>query len=198
MAMQGQATHSLITFSPIWVEGQKWIPSPGDRHALLWLKHQASTSIAFSRAYSGWRISGAKEEQELGEGRAFLRWMQKRKIGVEWGEKDFCLSPLFSGPDAPTHAPDDELARGLSFAIRPVKVGERKIKLYVQDADMLGLLHLGYGKEDDFLELVKRYIAQRFQWEKWNAPAPGLLDWIKSSGQRPVFQSGQLGFAPRL
>jgi hypothetical protein len=190
------ASEQIITFSSLWVNGKKWHPSPGDVHALLWIKHRASNVIAFNRAYSGWRISGAIEEREFGEGRAFLRWMYKRKISIEWSEKDFCINPLFSGPQAPKHSPVDELARTHSFAISPVKVGQKRVKLYVQDRDMLNLINLSYGQDEDFLELVKNYVSKRFEWEKWRAPAPGFMDWVKNEGRRPNFSNGQLGFHP--
>jgi len=29
---------------------------------------------------------------------------------------------------------------------------------------------------------------------KWNAPAPLFIDWLRASGKRPIFHSGQMGF----
>lgn len=186
----------IVTFSPVYALGKKWQPNFGDRHALLLLKRKMPKQVSFPRAYNGWRHSGAKEERELGEGRAFLRWLQKHELSIEWKERDFTPHPYFSHPACPKHDPDDEMAQNLSFAIRPVRVEGRTIKLYVEDTDMLSLLSMPYGNEEDFLELVMRYVAQRFQWESWRAPAPHFLDWVTSQGKRPLFSPGQLGFRP--
>jgi hypothetical protein len=154
--------------------------------------------VSFPRAYAGWLASGARESIELGEGRAFFRWLQKHELSIQWREKDFTPHPYFSNFQAPQHDPKDEMAQGLSFAIKPVMVEKRHVKLYVQDKDMLGLLNLPYGKDEDFLELVMRYVSQRFEWQSWKAPAPHFLDWVMSRGARPVFSEGQLGFSGHL
>jgi len=187
----------IVTFSPIWVQSKKYQPAFGDRHALLLLRRLMPKKVSFPRAYSGWRISGAREEAELGEGRAFFRWLQKHELAIDWKERDFSPHPYFCTPNAPKHDPQDEMARGLSFAIRPVAVAGRAVKLYVGDSDMLGILNMPYGDEEDFLELVMRYVAQRFEWESWRAPAPTFLDWMVSHGKRAVFYPGQVGFQPR-
>ena len=153
----------IVTFAPLWWEGRKYFPAPGDRHALLLLRRRMPKKVSFPRAYAGWLASGAREEKEFGEGRAFFRWLQKHELSIEWKEKDFVPHPYFSSPYSPRHDPKDEMAIGLSFAIKPVKVQRRNVKLYVQDKDMLSLLNLPYGKEEDFLELVIRYVTQRFE-----------------------------------
>jgi hypothetical protein len=186
----------ILTFAPIWFEGKKWIPHPGDRHALLLLRRQMPKKVSFARAYCGWRASGAREEFELGEGRAFLRWLQKYQLSIEWKERDFSPHPYFSCTHSPSHDPQDEMAQGLSFAVKPVKVEGRNVKLYVQDHDMLTLLNMPYGREEDFLELVMKYVAQRFEWEAWRAPAPHFVDWVHHQGKRPIFMQGQVGFSP--
>ena len=188
----------IVTFAQVWAEGRMWEPQFGDRHALLLLRRNMPDKVSFIRAYRGYRASGAKEERELGEGRAFLRWLQRHEISIEWKERDFRPHPFFCHSDAPRHDPTDEMAVDLSFAIRPVEVGGRKVKLYVGDNDMLNLLSMPYGNEADFLELVMRYVAQRFEWEGWRAPAPPFLDWVKSQGMKPRFVPGQLGFNPHL
>jgi hypothetical protein len=186
----------ILTFSPVWIFDRKYQPHFGDRHALILLKRRTHKQVSFTRAYSGWRHSGARELEELGEGRAFLRWLQRHDLSIDWHEADFLPHPYFLAPSAPNHAPGDEYAQQHSFAIRPVQVAGRKIKLYVKDQDILSLLNLPYGKEEDFLELVMSYITQRFQWEKWHAPAPTFLDWVISHGLRPIFAPRQLGFSP--
>lgn len=186
----------IVTFSPVWAEGRRWYPNPGDKHALLLLKRETHKKVSFPRAYRGWRASGALEELELGEGRAFLRWLQRYDLSILWKENDFRPHPYFCSKNSPTHDPHDELGRDLRFAIKPVNVENRNIKLYVSDQDMLSILHMPYGNEEDFLELVMRYISQRFEWSKWNAPAPPFLEWLTSQGKRAVFQDGQLGFQP--
>ena len=185
----------IVTFASLWAQNTLWSPQFGDRHSLLLLRRQMPKKVSFQRAYTGWRASGAKEINELGEGRAFLRWLQKHELSVDWKKRDFNPHPYFSQNNCPTHSPNDEMAKGLSFAVRPVNVAGRNVKLYVQDEDMLGLLNMPYGQEEDFLELVMKYVAQRFEWETWRAPAPPFLDWVVSHGKRPVFMPGQLGFS---
>ena len=186
----------IVTFASFWTQNQLWTPTFGDRNSLLLLRRRMPKMVSFQRAYTGWRASGATEEKELGQGRAFFRWLQKHELAVDWKERDFSPHPYFSQKDSPVHSTDDEMARGLSFAIKPVKVNGRIVKLYMRDEDILGLLNMPYGKEEDFLELVMSYVAQRFEWEAWRAPAPPFLDWIVSHGKRPVFLQGQLGFKP--
>lgn len=184
----------ILTFSPVHYDGQSWQPKFGDRNALLLLRRNVPKKVSFARAYAGWRAGGSKEEKELGEGRAFFRWLQRHHLSIEWKDTDFAPHPYFACPFAPKHASGDEMAIGLSFAIKPVEVIGRKVKLYVQDDDMLSILNMPYGVEEDFLELVMRYITQRFQWESWRAPAPKFLDWLTGQGKRAVFERGQLGF----
>lgn len=184
----------IVTFTPVWISGKLYQPQFDDRYALLILRRDLPKKVSFKRAYEGWRASGAREEAELGEGRAFLRWLRKHHLSIDWKKSDFKPHPYFSSVDSPTHDPNDEMAKGLSFAIKPIVVGERKVKLYLRDEDMLRLLSMPYGDDEDFLELVMRYVAQRFEWEKWRAPAPTFLDWMISHGKRPVFGQGQVGF----
>lgn len=185
----------IVTFAPLWVEGRKYTPSFGDRDTLTLLRRLTPKRVSFCRAYAGWRASGAVEEKELGEGRAFLRWLQKHSLAIEWKERDFKPHPYFTDLNAPKHDPQDEMARGLSFAVKPVTVIGRKVKLYVQDQDMMSLLSMSYGQEEDFLELVMSYVSQRFEWEAWRAPAPTFLNWLISHGKRPLFLPGQLGLS---
>lgn len=184
----------LIRFAPVTVEDRLWYPNPSDVHALSLLRRVTETKISFVRAYRGFRISGAREEKELGEGRAFLRWLDKYKLSIAWKEQDFTPHPYFCQKDSPRHDPYDEMASGLSFAVKPVTVSERKVKLYIQDKDIISLLNLPYGEEEDFIELVMRYVALRFKLETWRAPAPYFLHWVTNQGIRPVFDKGQLGF----
>lgn len=194
--MQPCRPNPIVTFAPFSTHGQLWKPKFGDTHSLILLKRDLPKKVSFQRAYTGWRMSGSREETELGEGRAFLRWLQKHHLSIAWSEKDFRPHPYFSQQKSPVHSQYDDSAHGLSFAIKPIMIKNRTIKLYVRDEDMLSLLKMPYGDEEDFLELVMRYVAQRFEWEKWRAPAPGFLDWIVSHGKRPLFFQGQLGFHP--
>lgn len=195
MMKNGMRPNPIVTFAPLWAEGRQWTPFFGDRHSLILLRRNLPKKVSFQRAYTGWKASGAREEFELGEGRAFLRWLQKHHLSIDWKQRDFKPHPYFFQGPMPYHDDHDEMARGLSFAVRPVKVGTRNIKLYVQDEDMVSLLNMPYGDEEDFLELVMRYVAQRFEWESWRAPAPTFLDWVVSHGKRPVFLPGQLGLS---
>jgi hypothetical protein len=186
----------IVSYASLWAQNVLWTPSFDDRHSLLLLRRNMPKKVSFQRAYTGWRASGAKEVAELGEGRAFLRWLQRHELAIDWCERDFSPHPYFSQSNAPKHDARDELAWSHSFAVKPVNVKGRNVKLYVRDEDMVSLLNMPYGQEEDFLELVMRYITQRFEWEAWRAPAPPFLDWIVSHGKRPVFLSGQLGFNP--
>lgn len=179
----------------VQVRGTRWAPELGDRTLMLLLRRKMPKEVSFTRAYTGWREGGSREESELGEGRAFLRWLQRHELGIKWERGDVILHPYFLDPKAPRHDPTDETAKGLSFAIAPVEVNHRRVKLYVQDEDVLRLIHSAYGVEKDFLQLVKSYIQQRHQWQKWQAPAPGLVDWLTNLGMKPVFSIGQLGFS---
>lgn len=194
MALSLERPTPIVQFSKIQWEGSSYLPQFGDRHVLLILRRQLPKKVSFVRAYRGWLESGRTELSEFGEGRAFLRWLMKHDLAIDWRKKDFDPHPYFSDPGAPKHDPLDEMARGLSFAIRPVVVDSRKVKLYLQDDDMLNLLSMPFGNEEDFLELVMRYVAQRFEWAKWKAPAPLFLDWVKAQGRRPVFSGGDVGF----
>lgn len=190
----GSRPHPILTFNPVYFEGKNWYPFFGDRNTLLILRRSLPKKVSFARAYCGYRAGGCKEERELGQGRAFLRWLQRHHLSIEWKATDFELHELFLSPHAPQHDPNDEMARDLSFAIAPVEVNGRKVKLYVQDDHMLSLLNFPYGDEEDFIALVIKYVEARQSWEKWRAPAPYFLDWVMSQGKRPVFQSGQIGF----
>ncbi|MFP5457885.1 MAG: hypothetical protein ACLGG7_04050 [Bacteriovoracia bacterium] len=184
----------VIEFTTVYAEGRHWQPNPGDRTALLLLRRQMPKQVSFTRAYRGWRSSGAREERELGEGRAFLRWLQRHELSIAWESRDLKLHPYFTLPGAPTHAPDDEMAVGMSFAIAPVEVDGRRVKLYLADEDVLRLIHLPYGNDEDFLALVTEYVGQRRQWQLWKAPAPPFVEWLTSLGKKPFFKPGQLGF----
>lgn len=184
----------LLNFKPIRVCGKLRTPEFSDRVTLLLFKHKTSRRISFREAYLRWVLEENSRNHELGEGKAFLLWLKKTNLSIAWKKTDYELHHYFTDPGAPKHDPDDEMAQDLSFAVRPVEVDGRKVKLYLQDDAVLNLINLAYGEETDFLTLVKTYVAQRFKWESWRAPAPTFLDWVKNQAKRPVFQSGQLGF----
>lgn len=186
----------ILSFNPVRVQGRMRAPLFGDRNAIHILQHKARMQVLFPMAYSKWIHTGATELENLGEGRAFLQWLKNNQISIAWRSNDFKPHPYFCQHDSPSHDPDDEMAQGLSFAIKPVEVEGRKVKLYLQDDAMLSLLSLPYGMDEDFMSLVSRYVSQRFLWEKWRAPAPPFLDWVQTLALRPVFNKGQLGFWP--
>lgn len=190
--------NALVQFKSVYFEGNLYHPSFGDRTTLLILNRKMPKSVSFIRAYSGWRAGGAKDLQELGEGRAFFRWLQRHELGIQWKKDDFTIHPLFTGENIPRHDPNDDFARGLSFALRPVRVQERAVKLYIEDQDVLSLLRLQTGEERDFLSLVEDYVEMRFGREMEMGPAPGFLEWVKSMGKRPLFHQGQMGFSPAV
>ena len=185
----------LLKFTPIRVQGQLKTPAFSDRITLLILKHQTSSRITFREAYLRWCLEGPND-RDLGEGKSFLLWLKKTNQSIAWKPRDYELHPYFTGKDAPKHDAEDEMAQDLSFAVRPVEVEGRKVKLYLQDEAVLNLIGLPYGEEIDFLTLVRTYVSLRFKWESWRAPAPPFLEWVKGQVLRPTFLPGQLGFNP--
>jgi hypothetical protein len=185
----------VITFNPVRIGSQMKHPLFSDRTTLLLLKYKTPGKYFFKEAYRKWHEERSGTDRDLGEGRAFLRWLYKQDRSIDWKPHDFKLHPYFTSEDAPKHDPLDEMANGLSFAIRPVEVKKRKVKLYLQDDAVLNLISLPYGDDHDFLDLVKEYVAMRFQWEEWKAPAPPFLEWVKAKAKRPVFTQGQLGLS---
>ncbi len=184
----------LFTCRKIWDQGKVWQPRLSDQTILQLLKRRLSKQVSFLRAYRGWRASGAREERDLGEDRAFLRWLRRHELAIAWEKTDLVLHPYFTQGGAPQHEPQDEMAQGMSFAIAPVSVEGRRVKLYLRDEDVLSLVQLPYGQNDNFLSLVSQYVSQRHQWRQWQALAPSFIDWLKAQGKRPLFYSGQLGF----
>lgn len=185
----------LVKFAPIRIHGQLRTPAFSARIALLILKHKTPTKITFREAYLRWFLESA-QDRDLGEGKSFLLWLKKTNQSILWKTSDYELHPYFTAQNAPKHDPEDEMAQDLSFAVKPVEVEGRKVKLYLQDEDVLNLIGLPYGEEVDFLTLVMNYVSLRFKWEKWRAPAPPFLEWVRGQAQRPTFLPGQLGFNP--
>ncbi len=184
----------LFSFSPIRYQGRTLVPKISDRDTLSILKLRGDKKIGFREAYVSAVCRDSRDANELGEGRALLRWLRKNKAMILWKDGDFKLRSLFeSGPDFDV---SDELARDHSFSIHPVTVMGRVIKLYVEDEAMLALLSLDFCEEEDFISLVGRYIARRIQWEHWRTPAPTFLDWVRVEGKKPVFSKGQVAFRP--
>jgi|GEM_PF-1107781 len=188
----------LIQFSPIRINGKLRTPDISDRMALALIKYKTNNQLPFRDLYREWFINDSFVERDLGEGRAFYRWLQLQKKSIAWKPIDLKLHSYFTDENAPKHDPNDDMAQDLSFAIKPVEVLNRKIKLYLQDEAVLGLITLKFGEEEDFIELVCSYIKMRFKWESWHAPAPTFIDWVKAQAKRPVFKKGQLGFAPPI
>lgn len=183
----------FLTFRPVRINGRMRHPSFSDKVCLQLLKHKTENQFPFSEVYKDWIAEGACFDHDLGEGRSFFRWLQKTKKSIAWKLADLKLHPYFTDENAPKHDPDDELAEDLSFAVKPVEVNGRKVKLYLQDEAVLNLINMPYGEDEDFLDLVREYIELRFQLAEWKAPAPPFLDWVKSQAKRPVFVGGQLG-----
>lgn len=186
----------ILKFAPIRIHGQLRTPSFSARIGLLILKHRAPIRITFREAYLRWYLE-SHTDRDLGEGKSFLLWLKKTNQSIAWKSRDYELHPYFTAKDAPLHDPEDEMAEGLSFAVKPVEVEGRKVKLYLQDEDVLNLIDLPYGDEVDFITLVMNYVSLRFKWESWRAPAPPFLEWVKGQAQRPIFLPGQLGFNPQ-
>lgn len=185
----------LLTFNPIRINGKNRYPSISDKTSLLLLKLQGHRKLSFKEAYKWWLSEAPFIDRDLGEGRAFLKWLKLHDVAIDWKKEDFRFHAYFLQHTSPKHDPGDEMARDLSFAITPVAVGERRIKLYLKDEAVLNLINMPYGEEEDFLKLVVDYIRMRFQWEKWRAPSPPFLDWVKTNAKKPLFSKGQLGLS---
>lgn len=185
----------LMKFSPIRINGKLRYPNFSDKVALTLLTLKWAQRVNFQEAYKEWFLEQSMKDLELGEGRSFLRWLQKNRLAVNCKETDYSLHAYFLQPNSPKHDASDELSQGHSFAIAPVQVERRTVKLYLEDEAVINLINLPYGVEKDFLHLVKNYVQTRFQYEEWRAPAPTFLDWVKAQGLRPVFSSGQLGLS---
>lgn len=183
----------LITFTPFKINGKLKHPIFTDKVGLSLLLSRGPKTLSFRDAYTTWFCDHYFVDKDLGEGRSFARWVYKNQISIQWKHGDFSLHKYFQQSNSPKHDPGDEMSRGQSFAVKPVEVSNRKVKLYLEDEAVLNLINLPYGEDRDFIELVRNYVRLRFQWEEWRAPAPPFLDWVKSQGQRPVFSSGQLG-----
>ena len=188
----------IMAFQSVRINGVLKKPHFSDKVMLKLLKHKALIKISFTAAYKEWLIEHSWMDQDLGEGRSFLRWLQKYNKCIQWSAQDLKLHSYFQIKNAPKHLPGDELAQGLSFAIKPVEVDGRVVKLYLQDEAILNLLNMSYGEEHNFLDLIAEYVKLRFKWEKWQAPAVPFLEWVKSQAKRPVFTGGDLGFCPNL
>ncbi len=184
----------LLFFTQIRFQGRPRVPKISDRDSLLIMKMKGEKKISFREAYVEAVCKDSREANELGEGRALIRWLRKNRLMILWKDGDFRMHSFFE--EGPEFDPEDELSRDHSFSILPVTVMGRTIKLYVEDEAMLSLFSLEYGEEENFLSLVRRYIARRIQWEHWRAPAPTFVDWVKVEGKKPVFSLGQLGFHP--
>lgn len=187
----------FLTFNPVRVNSKLKYPVFTDKVTLQLFKYKTPSKILFKEAFREWYLDGSWVDRDLGEGRAFLRWLYRQDKSIDWCPGDFKLHEYFTSKDAPKHSPGDEMAKGLSFAIRTVDVKNRKVKLYLLDDAVLDLMSLPYGEDHDFLELVKEYVSMRFMWEEWKAPAPPFLDWVKAKAKRPVFLQGQLGLCLR-
>lgn len=186
----------LLFFTPIRYQGRPRVPNISDRDCLSMLKLKGEKRISFREAYVEAVCRDSREANELGEGRALIRWLRRNKFMILWKDGDFKLHSFFD--EGPDFDPEDELSHDHSFSILPVTVMGRTIKLYIEDEAMLSLLSIEYGEEESFLSLVRRYIARRIQWEHWRAPAPTFLDWVRVEGKKPVFSKGQVGFKPFL
>lgn len=184
----------LISFPPIRINGNLRTPDFNDRIILELIKLKSKNQLSFRDLYREWFINDIFVNRDLGEGRAFYRWLRLQEKSIAWRASEIKLHPYFTDPNSPKHELGDEMAQDLSFAIKPVEVEGRRVKLYLQDDAILNLINLKFGVDQDFIELVCDYISMRFRWAKWQAPAPPFIDWVKAQAKRPVFQRGQLGF----
>ena len=186
--------HPVFSFNPIRINGKLTRLAFSDQVSFDLMKRRTQNSLPLRDAYLQWMRNHSFHHSDLGEGRAFLHWLSKEKKSISWNQRDIKVHPYFL-QDGPKHQIDDEYAKNLSFAINPVNVMGRRVKLYLEDDSIMRLLSIPLGEEHDFLELVMKYITMRFHREKWHSPAPTFLDWVKILGKRPVFLRGYLGFS---
>jgi hypothetical protein len=184
----------LFYLSPIHIRGRPHYPNIKDRELLRLFKLRGSKFMPFSEAYRIWRLQGPKEEEELGEARAYLRWVISKELTLTFRKRDLSLHPYFQSPGKREEDEKNDFMTELSFSIPTINLGDRKIKLYLQDDSVISLLNLDFGEEMDFLELVRLYIKKRLEWEKWRAPAPLFYEWVLNMGKRPIFKKGQLNY----
>ncbi|HLT23424.1 MAG TPA: hypothetical protein VKZ84_08270 [Bacteriovoracaceae bacterium] len=189
--------NSLIQFKDVWHEGKFHSFNPDDLSALLILQRVTDKQVSYERAFRGWRNSPIAQERRS-PGRAFYSWLNKHHLSIIWKYNDFTINPILSSPLAPRHEANDEFAQGHSFVIKPQMIDGRRIKLYVQDQDMIKILNLHIGEPTSLGELTQKYIGQRLKWEKTCMPAPTFLDWIIANGKRPQVVEGELGFFPQV
>lgn len=187
----------LIRFRDVWHEGAFHTFSPDDIHSLLILQKITSKQVSYERAFRGWKSAPVLKERRSA-GRSFYSWLDKHSLSIIWKDSDFNINPLLSSPLAPRHDEGDELAQGHSFVIRPQMIHGRKIKLYVQDRDMIKILAIHSGEEMPLEDLTKNYIRQRLIWEKTHTLAPSFVDWIMATGKRAIVLEGDLGFFPQV
>lgn len=187
----------LIHFKDVWHEGRYHHFTPDDLYALLILQKNVSKKVSYDRAFRGWKSSPFIHEKRS-TGRAFYSWLNRHKLSIIWKESDFNINPILTSPLAPKHDENDELAASHSFVIRPQMVNGKKVKLYVQDRDMIKLLSLHIGDDVPLEDLTRNYIAQRIKWEKSLIQAPTFLDWVIAIGKRPLIREGELGFFPQV
>jgi hypothetical protein len=184
----------LVSFSPIRFNGKVKYFNFTDRQSLELLKYKTDHRMTLREAYGRWPNKSYQHELDLGESRAFIKWLKDHKVSIKWSPQDYSLHQYFNQKNSPTHLKDDEFSLGQSFSISPLVVNKRVIKLYLEDESILNLLSLTFGEEENFFKLIESYILLRFQLVKWNAPAPLFIDWLRASGKRPIFHSGQMGF----
>lgn len=197
LPLSNAALTPILRFRQVWHEGAFHSFNPDDIYSLLILQKVTAKRVSYERAYRGWR-SGPMINERRSPGRAFYHWLDKHSLSIIWKETDFSTNPLLSSALCPRHDPDDELAQGHSFVIRPQLIQQRKIKLYVQDRDMIKVLSLYSGDEAPLGDLTRNYISQRLLWEKTHTPAPSFLDWLIANGKKVQVGEGDLGFFPQV
>lgn len=184
----------LVRFSPFRISTRMKTILLSDRHSLELLKLNTKNKLCLKEAYELWTRRNHFFDIELGEGRAFIKWLKQHHLSIKWSHNDYSLHQYFTYGSPPRHKPFDECALGHTFSVLPVLVKNRFIKLYLEDESVLSLFSIPYGKEENFIHLIEQYILLRFELDKWNAPAPLFIDWVRANGRKPLFYPQQLGF----
>jgi hypothetical protein len=183
----------IFSPSPIWINGRHHIPLLSDEIFLKLHFNKGAKEYYFKQAYKDWYLKSPHDQIKFRSDHSFLKYIHQQKIKIILQKNDFTLHPYFSQVDAPKQDKMDDFSEEHHFIIKPIKIENRLVKLYVKDEDIIRMMKIPYGRDYDFLELAKRYIALRWEWEKCHAPAPTFLEWIKNLFLRPVFMRGQLG-----
>jgi hypothetical protein len=183
----------LMRLRAFKINGKTICPDFSDKVFFTLLNFKTFKRLPLEELYTRWNDDKSPEDFELGEGRALLRWMSMNNVSIQWKRSDIIFHSFFK-EDRKINEIKDEWSIEHAFSIPPVKVKGRHVKLYLKDEDVIQLMHLPGGQEEDFLELVTAYIRYRIDKERYSELAHSFLEWVKFMNKRPLFTKGQLSW----